>query len=309
MKSITATKALYIKLGEGGGLAHDCIENGYLQIRYEGVNHEMCMQGRWEEIKNTFPYGSNASSKTHHRNQVQKFYEEPETTLWVTFHGGALYWCFSKQEITFNDDETKTRPVINSWQNTNLKGEDLITAVLSGKLLATQAFQGTICEIRELSYLLHKINGTIEPHIAKAESALEDLVLASIPIIKNLHHDDLEILTDLIFRQAGWQRTGVSGGTLKDIDLDLISPITSERIAVQVKSRANASNYNDYKMRFETMIGFNKFYFVTHSPTQQLINQLNNDDEDDGIIFWDAYKLAEYSVKNGLTGWLINKAT
>ena len=72
MKSITATKALYIKLGEGGGLAHDCIENGYLQIRYEGVNHEMCMQGRWEEIKNTFPYGSNASSKTHHRNQVQK---------------------------------------------------------------------------------------------------------------------------------------------------------------------------------------------------------------------------------------------
>lgn len=101
----------------------------------------------------------------------------------------------------------------------------------------------------------------------------------------------------------------MSGGTLKDIDLDLISPITSERIAVQVKSRANASNYNDYKMRFETMIGFNKFYFVTHSPTQQLINQLNNDDEDDGIIFWDAYKLAEYSVKNGLTGWLINKAT
>lgn len=122
--------------------------------------------------------------------------------MWVTFHGGALYWCFSKQEITFNDDDTKTRPVINSWQNTNLKGEDLITAVLSGKLLATQAFQGTICEIRELSYLLHKINGTIEPHIAKAESALEDLVLASIPIIKNLHHDDLEILTDLIFRQA-----------------------------------------------------------------------------------------------------------
>lgn len=55
MKSITATKALYIKLGEGGGLAHDCIENGYLQIRYEGVNHEMCMQGRWEEIKTPFP--------------------------------------------------------------------------------------------------------------------------------------------------------------------------------------------------------------------------------------------------------------
>ena len=36
MKSITATKALYIKLGEAGCLAHDCIENAYLQIRYEG---------------------------------------------------------------------------------------------------------------------------------------------------------------------------------------------------------------------------------------------------------------------------------
>jgi hypothetical protein len=55
-----------------------------------------------------------------------------------------------------------------------------------------------------------------------------------IPIIKELHPKDLEIFTDLVFRQSGWQRVGVSGGTEKDIDLDLISPVTGERIAVQI---------------------------------------------------------------------------
>ena len=38
------------------------------------------------------------------------------------------------------------------------------------------------------------------------------LVTAMVPIIKRLHPTDLEVLTDLIFRQTGWNRTGVAGG-------------------------------------------------------------------------------------------------
>jgi hypothetical protein len=69
--------------------------------------------------------------------------------------------------------------------------------------------------------LLHKINGTVAPHVEAAQLAFSELVNTLIPIIKNLHEKDLEILADLIFRQAGWNRIGVLGGTEQDIDLDL----------------------------------------------------------------------------------------
>ena len=136
---------------------------------------------------------------------------------------------------------SKTRNVAGKWNDCDIEGNPLIKARLSGKLLAVQGFQGTICSVKEQDYLLHKINATSEPHVAEAQTAQENLITALIPIIKNLHPNDLEILTDLIFRQAGWQRTGVAGKTEKDIDLDLLSPITEERIAIQVKSRASVS--------------------------------------------------------------------
>lgn len=41
---------------------------------------------------------------------------------------------------------------------------------LSGRLLAVQGFQGTICTVSDLDYLLHKINGTVEPHVATAQT-------------------------------------------------------------------------------------------------------------------------------------------
>ena len=309
MQPITATKAIYIKLGGGSDWADDCVKNGYIKLGYIEVDHELCSQGLWEELKADFPYGNNPGAKTRHINQVQKFYEEPESTLWIMFHGGAMYWCFSKPEITIHPDNTKTRPVLSGWSKTSITGSELITGRLSGKLLATQSFQGTICDVRELNYLLHKINGTMEPHVAKAEDAMEVLIEATIPIIKNLHPDDVEILTDLIFRQAGGQRTGVTGGTLKDIDLDLISPLTNERVAVQVKSTANRGVYNACKNQFEQLAGFSRYYFVTHSPSDDLLKRVEIDDKDDQIIFWNARTLGEYSVKNGLVGWLINKAT
>ena len=80
-----------------------------------------------------------------------------------------------------------------------------------------------------------KINGTAQPHVLAAQRALEALVVSLVPIVQKLHRKDLELLTDLIFRQSGWNRIGVTGGTTKDIDLDLLSPLTGERIAVQIK--------------------------------------------------------------------------
>lgn len=135
----------------------------------------------------------------------------------------------------------------------------MLKSSLSGKLLAVEGFRGTICSVQGIDYLLNKINGTFDPHVIEAQNAFENIQTALIPLIGRLHYTDLETLTDLIFRHSGWQRVGVSGGIERDIDLDLLSPVTGERIAVQVKSRLNAATWYDYCNRFADMRGFPDF--------------------------------------------------
>lgn len=307
-KAIDSKKALFIKLGESGEWERDCIKDGTLRLGYFTISHEHCLASDWANARTAFPLNADPGSVTRHLNQVQKFYEEPETTLWITFYSDRLWWCFSSPEIIELSDKSKIRHVRGTWSDTDINGSPLIKGRLSGKLLAVQSFQGTICSVKEREYLLHKINGTSEPHVANAQIALENLVSTLIPIVKNLHPKDLETLTDLIFRQAGWQRTGVAGEVEKDIDLDLMSPITRERIAVQVKSRATASVYRSYQAKFSDMSGFTRFYFVTHSPDTSL-SDIAEEGNDGAFIFWGVEQLAQQAARNGLIGWLIDKAS
>lgn len=310
MKPIKAESAFFIKLGESGDWEGDCIRDGTLRLGYDEQPHELCIASDWENprLRASFREGSDPGAVTRHINQVRIFYEEPETTLWITFHSDRLWWCFAKPEIELLPDGSKVRRAIGQWWGTDINGTPLIKGRLSGKLLAVQMFQGTICSIKELDYLLHKINGTSEPHVADAEKALEGLITALIPIIKNLHPKDLETLTDLIFRQAGWQRNGVAGEVEKDIDLDLLSPITQERIAIQVKSKASASVYRSYQAKFADMSGFSRFYFVTHSPDASL-QEISSDANGGSFVFWGVEQLAQQAARNGLVGWLIDRAS
>ena len=310
MKPIKAESALFIKLGKGGDWESQCIRDGTLRLGYHNLPHELCISSDWEnpKVRASFREDSDQGAVRRHINQVRNFYETPETILWITFHSDRLWWCFSKPEITQLPDKSKVRTVIGRWQDSDIKGNPLIKGRLSGKLLAVQMFQGTICSVKERKYLLHKINGTLEPHVAQAETVLEELIVALIPIIKNLHPKDLETLTDLIFRQAGWQRTGVAGEVEKDIDLDLLSPITQERIAIQVKSKASASVYRSYQAKFADMSGFSRFYFVTHSPDPSL-KEISSEVSDGSFVFWGAEQLAQQAARNGLIGWLIDRAS
>lgn len=307
MKEVTAKNALFIKLGDKGAWEAESIQKGYIKLGYDSLDHQACINKDTQALRAHYPPNYNAGAFTRHIEQVYKFYHEPETTLWITFHSDRLWWCFAKTEINL-DGGQKTRATVDRWRDTDIHGNVLYKSLLSGKLLATQGFQGTICSIKEIEYLLHKINGTSEPHVAAAEKSVMDLQAALIPIIKNLHPKDLETLTDLIFRHSGWQRTGVAGGTERDIDLDLSSPLTRERIAVQVKSRASLSTFNDYKKIFSDARGYSKFYFVTHSPSNALVDSvIANPDE--SFLLWDAAELARQSVRSGLVDWLIDKAS
>jgi hypothetical protein len=241
-------------------------------------------------------------------NQVQLFYEAPPSTLWITFYADCLWWCFANADINCLDDGTKLRKARDGWRNCDVLGRPLLKARLSGKVLAVQGFQGTICSVSEHSYLLHKINGTVPPHLATAQDALENLQVAIIPLIRSLHPKDFEIFTDLIFRQTGWQRTGVVGEVERDIDIDVLSPITGERVAVQVKSAASLAQYVEYRQKYADMRGFARFYFVTHSPSRDLQDKVR-DADDPQFVYWGPQQLAQLAARNGLIGWLLDKAS
>lgn len=317
---VTAKRALYIKLGEGGDWEAECIASGTLRFGYHRIPHDRCVAGDWKAAENALHQTSaDQGAVTRHLNQVKEFYTAASDVLWVTFHSDRLWWCFSEPQISVHDmssgaqesqgqNAEKTRPAIEKWSDRDINGQPLIKGKLSGKLLALQMFQGTICTVRELDYLLHKINGTVEPHVAAAQAAFEQLQTALVPIIRSLQPKDLEILVDLIFRQSGWQRVGVAGGNEKDIDLDLISPVTSERIAVQVKSKAKRADWRAYKDKFADMQGFARFYFVTHTSDSAFESWVK-DDADESFVFWGIDHLATQAVRGGLTGWLLDKAS
>ncbi|MBK6591889.1 MAG: hypothetical protein IPG23_03605 [Burkholderiales bacterium] len=305
---VNAERALFIKLGEGGRWESGCLRDGTLQFGYQEIPHEVCVSGDWLEVERLARgFSKDKGAATRHVNQVREFYEANDRVLWITFHSDRLWWCFSDPVVTRLTGNEKARRVIGAWSDCDINGEHLLKGKLSGRLLAVQKFQGTICSVSELDYLLHKINGTVELHVAAAQKAFEKLQEALVPIIRNLHENDLEILTDLVFRQAGWQRVGVSGGTEKDIDLDLISPVTGERIAVQVKSKAKAAVWRAYREKYADMRGFSRFYFVTHSPDEDLRKAVEAADDQD-FVFWGVDQLASQVVRGGLTGWLLDKA-
>jgi hypothetical protein len=308
MEPVKADRALFIKLGEGGRWEAECIRSGILRFGYPEVPHTSCAAGDWDDVKRVaIDISRDRGAATRHVNQIQQFYTADKAVLWITFHSDRMWWCFSHSEITVLPGNVKERATIGGWNDTDISGRPLIKGTLSGKLLAVQGFQGTICTVSELDYLLHKINGTVEPHVATAQTAYENLQTALVPIIRRLHPKDLETLTDLIFRQSGWQRVGVSGGTEKDIDLDLLSPVTGERIAVQVKSKANAKVWQAYREKYADMRGFSRFYFVTHSPDASLQKEAAAADDPD-FVLWDVERLATQAVRGGLTGWLMDKA-
>lgn len=306
MEKINPDEALYIKLGSSGEWEHECIyENQTLRLGYMEVDHDECLRGEWDKVaEQCKSFRSDAGVIKRDVNQIRKFYEVGEDILWVTFHANRLWWCFSKPVVTQLSDKTKIRPIIGRWKCTDIEGHTLRMDQLSGSLVSMQAFRGTICSVHESDYLINKINGAIPKQVKEAQVAFSKLVNRLEKVIQNLHWKDFEILIDLIFRQAGWQRVGPLGETQETLDLDLLSPITEDRYGVQVKSKASLADFENYQHRFEDMRGYSNLYFVVHSPSSDLMNTTSHH----GFELILPHEVARLAIKYGLTEWIIAKA-
>ena len=148
------TKALFIKLGAGGEFVEECMEKNILKIGYNDADHDLCLQGKWQKIKDYFVNKRSFQNgvATFHVNQIKYFYEEGEGVLWITFHNNKLYWCFSENKIFLQKDKTKIRKVIGKWSCRDLKGKILFLDNISGRLSKVQGFRGTICSISDNDY-------------------------------------------------------------------------------------------------------------------------------------------------------------
>lgn len=307
--SIISSKAFYIKLGESGGWADNCIKNSTLRLGFNNPHHNQCLEGDWDLIRN---YWRNKGKKTPGKatettNQIKYFYESGEDVIWITFHNRKLYWCFSKKEISELSDGNRIRPTLGPWSCKDLKGNELTVESLSSRLTKTQGFPGTICKVEEaFEYLLRRINAEELPEVKEARVFFKKFKESLIPLIKNLTWQDFELLIDLIFTYAGWKRVETRGGPQKSIDLVLESPVTGKRAFVQIKSSADLSTFNDYIKQFKSMDQYDEMYFVVHSPKENLITYKGKHSKKIKII--DVERIAELSINSGLADWIIDKS-
>lgn len=309
MKKIKASKVLFIKLGEGGKFEKDCIEESQtLRLGYGEVDHNWCLNKQWEKVRDFYVNERNTDigAAQRHANQIQQFYEEDEKTLWITFYANKLWWCFSKPEITQLPDKTKTRPLINRWSDQDVNKNVLLTGNISGGLLKTQGFRGTICSVEEAKYALAKINNEQEKEVVEVENAFSELKSKLTALIKKLQPKDFEILVDLIFRQAGWQRVGDIGKNQKTLDLELFAPVTGEKAIVQIKAQSDLKQFLEYEEKFVPMKNdYNKFFYVVHSAKPNLEKHRNETETKLYLVD----KVAELTISAGLVVWVIRKTS
>lgn len=323
MNKIFAEKVLYIKLGKGGEYEKECIEEkSTIKLGYHGESHELCIQGKWDVlnngmIKNHKEWSQNTA--TFHLNQIKMFYEEPKTTMWITFYNHKLWYCFAEEEIIYLEKEStdrgapKERRTVDGWHDVDVKGKHLNILGLNGNLTKVQGFRGTICNINESEYLLRKINCEKSPEQIKLEKDLSQVQQDLIPLIKSLTPKDFEIFVDLIFRYAGWSRFGQVGDGIRDIDIQLVSPVTMERALVQVKSECSRKTFENVESTFSLLSkDYNQLYLVYHTPGSGLEKLLKQRDKKGiGTIMkiWDIQTLVELSLNAGLIDWLIKKTS
>lgn len=301
MNPITAKDCVFIKLGLGGMWEEECIKNSTLKIGYRTASHEDCAAGRWDAVKEAYKR-DDPKNATRFTNELRRFYEADQTTLWITFFAGQLWWAFTEGKPTRNTDGTKTRTV-SCWSNKSTAAILLDEQRLSSRLTQVKGFRGTICSVREAAYLLRKINGIGEPDAVRARDCRSALVNALIKLVQALTWRDFELLADLVFSAGGWRRISVLGKTEKTVDLDVVQPVTGERAMVQVKSKVNATVIREIEVNTAPYEHYSRVYLVAHTGTENLPEITNK-----RLDLIGPKRLTELALDAGLTDWIIARS-
>lgn len=164
MKKIAPTEVRFIKLGRAGKWEKSSIEQDQvIRLGYVSPYHEQSLARDWKSVEAHWrKHRENKAGPTKSDiRQIRDFYEQPATTLWITFYARQLWWCFADEEVRELDDGTRVRSVKGSWRSTDLEGNLLRVETLDGRLTRVGMYRGTICEVKPAvaQYLVRRING------------------------------------------------------------------------------------------------------------------------------------------------------
>ena len=243
--------------------------------------------------------GAAGRQATKAANECMEFFEAKNTdVLWVTFFGGSLYWGFLAGPPT--RDKSTMRAIEGSWRNTDLKGKPLLLSGLPGSIVATGSYRGTSCKMKEVAYLVNRINGQNSEIHAAALAARNALRAALVPLIQRLSWRDFEILVELVFAKSGWQRVSAVGGAQETIDIELKLPSFNDRAGVQIKGKASNADVRAYLEKVSDH-RYEWLYFVHHTGDLEM-------SKEDSISVLGPEQVAAMALDAGLTEWIIEKA-
>ena len=301
---INPSKGLYIKLGRSGIWEKECLDSGILRFGYTETPFDAAVSGDWETVRKVWlDRRQDEGTATRDVIQIRHFFEAGDDTLWITFYGGLLWWCFVKPGVKQHQDGGGSyRETVNGWRNTDINGGKLSSEKLSGNLLKVQAFQGTICEIKAFEYLKRKLNGQLLPEVDDASQAENQMVQKIVPLMRLLTWQDFELLVDLVFANSGWRRLGQVGKTQKTVDIELMLPTTGERAFVQIKSSAGQRDLTEYLDRLKNSDAYDRMFFVWHSGDVGEVEESN-------AVLIGPDRLARMVFDSGLTSWLREKVS
>lgn len=305
---IAPSAVRFIKLGEGGGQEARCLAENLIRVEFRAVSHELALSGDRAAIREVYlAEGRVAQTASSFANQILDFYDQDERALWVTFIDGHLWWAFANRDVIPDRDldgqeyvGARYRRVPGAWRNDSLGGTPLLLQDLSGRLTQMSGFRGAMCDVKESEYLIRRINDDEEPAIIDARAARAGLLEAIRSLATLLTWQDFELLVDLAFAQSGWRRTGETGGTQKTVDLMLELPSTGETAFVQVKSKTNQKQLDEYLARFGRRDEARMFYVYHTGP-----DKLEMDNHRCTLV--GPQKLSEMILQAGLFDWLLKK--
>ena len=314
MSRIDAEFAHFIKLGKKGIWETECLENSTLRLAYVETPEAICRDRDWKAVQEFWfnkrskePNNTNKDPSTIKKvatsdaRQIRVFYEAKENAIFIAFHDGRMFWCQPTGEVERLDDGSHSRKTLHGWSDRSIGGNHLTSDRLSGALLKVQGYQGTICDVKPFDYLIRKLNDETLPAVARAEKAETELKLAIIELMRLLTWKDFETLVDLVFSSSGWRRVSEVGGSAKTLDIELMLPTTDERAFVQVKSKTDASQLQDYLNRFEQSELYDRMFFVWHTGAV--------DTDIDGVTLIPPERLADMVMAAGLASWLREKVS
>jgi hypothetical protein len=249
--------------------------------------------------------GKSTSIATRFTNELEVFFEDPGSVLWITFMNDCLHWGFADdaEPEMHEDGDGVWRPLRDGWRNTDVLGTTLSKDRLSGALTKLALFRGTSCDVDVSDYVIRRVNGQKMPEVERGLSALQEMRASALDLMRLLTPQDFELLVDLVFTTSGWRRVGVVGKTQSTLDLDLVLPSTGERAFVQVKSRTTTKELADYVAKLGDRADlYTRMFYVYHSGSPVMADH-------PGVTLWGPEKIAELVVDSGLVRWLIEKVS